>query len=589
MISRGWPMLAVSVVLLSACGGADTSVELSTPTTEVVTNTTVTPSTTAPGDGDETVLFTGTACGAPVSYVLGGDERIVVVRDPSEGLTALMLLDGELFDPEDESAWQAYAAANDTLLVLAFVRPQPATPHTVTAIYDSFFAGRGTGLLGFVEEGDGATIDIVALDLTSQTIEVDFTIPIGGLTSAYPPDFTEYDECHLGVIVGSFGGPFELVDFDEYPGPPTTSTPVPTPTAPSSTTPETTSVTTPSAPPLAYGEPIDLGVLPGGSWSRAFDINDHGVIVGFSHAGDSAGHAVWWPDPSGGPQRLDGSLDLRYEQHGAIAIRINNAGEVLVNSGPQAFVVDPLAGTSVEVTVDFGLKSPSGFPTIKALEMNERGDVVGSVEVGWPPHDPSVTGAEPFTRAFLWTKATGEAIDLGTLDGADSSNATGINDLGQVFGSSDGRPFVWDPSTGTMRELAILAGGDRAYPRYIDDRGDAIGFSEYGGSTVGSLHHTVIWDVATGDVIDLTARLTDSGRYDMSGLDLVGYARMWAFEDETRARAEGAIVVLDLATGLTSNPIPGIDPHSDVVTVNDQGQVVGTSAGHAALWNPIAG
>ena len=197
-------MLAVSVVLLSACGGADTSVESGTPTTVVVTNTTVTPSTTAPSDGSETELFTGTACGAPVSYLLGGDERIVVVRDSSEGLTALMLLDGELFDPEDERAWQAYAAANDTLLLLAFVRPQPATPHTVTAIYDSFFAGRGTGLLGFVEEGDDATIDIVALDLTSQTIEVDFTIPIGGLTSAYPPDFTEYDECHLGVIAGSF-------------------------------------------------------------------------------------------------------------------------------------------------------------------------------------------------------------------------------------------------------------------------------------------------------------------------------------------------------------------------------------------------
>ena len=552
-------MLAVSVVLLSACGGADTSVESGTPTTVVVTNTTVTPSTTAPGDSNETVLFTGTACGAPVSYLLGGDERIVVVRDSSEGLTALMLLDGDLFDPEDERAWQAYAAANDALLVLAFVRPQPATPHTVTAIYDSFFAGRGTGLLGFVEEGDDATIDIVALDLTSQTIEVDFTIPIGGLTSVYPPDFTEYDECHLGVIVGSFGGPFELLDIDEYPDTPTTSTPVPTPTAPSSTTPETTSVTTPSAPPLAYAEPIDLGVLPGGSRSWAGDINDHGVIVGSSWASEFERYAVWWPDPSSGPQRLDGLLELRYEDPHSIAPRINNAGEVLVTASPQAFVVDPLSGTSIEITVDFGIKDPvSGITAFTALEMNERGDVVGSVEVGWPPHDPSVTGPEPFTRAFLWTKATGEAIDLGTLDGAESSYATGINDLGQVFGSSDGRPFVWDPSTGTMRELAILPG------------------------------HAWIWDVATGDVIDLTARLTDSGRYDMSGLDLVGYTQMWAFEDETKARAEGAIVVLDFATGLISNPIQGIDPWTGV-SVNKQGQAVGTSSGHAALWNPIAG
>ncbi len=493
-MSQRWPMLAVCAVLVSSCGGGDISVDTSgppgTPTTEVVANTTVAPSTTAPGDRSETELFAGTACGDPVSYTLGGDERIVVARDPSEGLTALMLLDGELFDPEDESAWQTYAASNDTLLLLAFVRPQPATPHLVTAIYDSFFAGRGTGVLVFVEEGDDATIDIISLDLTAQTIEVDFRIPIGGMTSAYPPDFTDYDEpgdqspCRSGVITGGFSGPFELLDFDEYPGPSTDSAPLPIPTAPPASAP----VTTPPSPPLAYAEPIELMSLPGTELRYAFDINNHGMVVG--EVIEETSVAVWWPSATSEPERLDGLLGVE-DLAESFAIGVNDRGQVLVfaRSGLGAeddrigrlFVVDPAAGMSSEVMVEFATIGPGhGLdPGTWGSSMNGSGDVVGSSRVP--------------ARSFRWEFSTGQAVDVGLLDWALS-----INDAGLVAGAVGDQPAYWNPMTATVHELSSDGGGVASC---INDHGQAAGIVTP--DNVTEAGRAVVWDLATGRYAEL--------------------------------------------------------------------------------------
>ena len=163
------------------------------------------------GGGD--LLLSGTACGEATSYRLSGDERIVVARDANGSLDALIVLDGELFGTEDEAAWAQYAAQHDTLLLIAFDDPEPATPHTVTAIFDSLFAGRGVGLLGFVEHGAGERVEITSIDLDEPSIEVEFSIPVGGRIRDYPPDLAAFEECAPTVVTGSFGGPVELVTF----------------------------------------------------------------------------------------------------------------------------------------------------------------------------------------------------------------------------------------------------------------------------------------------------------------------------------------------------------------------------------------
>lgn len=159
------------------------------------------------------MLLSGTACGAPVSYTLGSDERIAVNFTPTGMLDLVAVLDGEFFSGESELGWQAYAAQHDTFLMIAFDNPEPATPHQVTAIFDSIFGGRGAGVLGFVEHAMGEVVDITAIDTAAKTITVDFSIPIVGHATTYPPNFAAFDRCMSGSVTGSFSGPYELASF----------------------------------------------------------------------------------------------------------------------------------------------------------------------------------------------------------------------------------------------------------------------------------------------------------------------------------------------------------------------------------------
>jgi probable HAF family extracellular repeat protein len=82
-------------------------------------------------------------------------------------------------------------------------------------------------------------------------------------------------------------------------------------------------------------------------------------------------------------------------------------------------------------------------------------------------------------RAFLWTAKDG-MINLGSLGGSQSF-ADGINDRGQVVGSSSipgghGRAFLWTAKDG-MTDLGIIAGSQGAYAEGINERGDVVGSS----------------------------------------------------------------------------------------------------------------
>jgi probable HAF family extracellular repeat protein len=85
----------------------------------------------------------------------------------------------------------------------------------------------------------------------------------------------------------------------------------------------------------------------------------------------------------------------------------------------------------------------------EALGINNLGEVVGSTR-----------NAGNVNRAFLWTNTVGMQ-DLGTLTGTGSSIARGINDLGQVAGASDSasgwpRAFLWQ--CGVMTDIGDLGG-----------------------------------------------------------------------------------------------------------------------------------
>jgi probable HAF family extracellular repeat protein len=205
-----------------------------------------------------------------------------------------------------------------------------------------------------------------------------------------------------------------------------------------------------------------LGILPGGTYAVARDINNAGDVVGF---GTSAGsgevaRAILW---------RDGhiiALDPLPGASGSAALAINDAGiiaggtDVAAEGGPEAHATLWLRSGE---PVDLGTLLGSSAST--ARDVNNRGQVVG--QVVWNSH----------SHAFLWER--GRTIDIGALPGDDESGAVGINDSGQVVGVSSSvergtvRGFLWE--NGVMRELGVLPGSVLSYPTAIGKRDLAAG------------------------------------------------------------------------------------------------------------------
>jgi probable HAF family extracellular repeat protein len=219
------------------------------------------------------------------------------------------------------------------------------------------------------------------------------------------------------------------------------------------------------------GAPIDLGAL-GGTLSRAWGINDDGVVVGSATTtGDYSRHAFVWRDGVMTDLGLGGSDAFGIDPTGRIVGKsdaftgafhaylwdqgaVTDLGTLGGNTSV-AYAISPsgvIVGSSVTaagaehafrwrkgVLADLG--TLGGTKSV-AHAVNPAGDVVGS--------STTVTGEE---HAVLWPKRGG-IVDLGTL-GRASSVAMGINPSGQIVGYFTGfrssGAFIWQH--GVMSEL----------------------------------------------------------------------------------------------------------------------------------------
>lgn len=164
----------------------------------------------------------------------------------------------------------------------------------------------------------------------------------------------------------------------------------------------------------------------GGIFSLGWEINASGQVTGYSGAAPTgAYHAAFWD----GTEVVDLGTLGRYE---SVGTAINDAGEVagyVYGGGPsRAFFWDG-------VLQDLGTL---GGDESSASDINADGLVVGGAQI-----EMFVLGdVYTFSHAFLWDGVTMQ--DLGTLyddpdlgDDLGDSDASAINDAGQVAGNSD--------------------------------------------------------------------------------------------------------------------------------------------------------
>ena len=263
---------------------------------------------------------------------------------------------------------------------------------------------------------------------------------------------------------------------------------------------------------------IDLGA-PAGGISTAQAINAVGQVAGTNTPvgpdvnGPLSLRPFLWTEGLG---MLDLKTSPRLDFSPVDATHVNALGQV---AGASLRITNPffVFGSHVFLwTPGSGIRDLDtlGGDTSTVAALNDVGQVAGSstIEPG-----PSRGPVPPRQHAFLWT-AMGGMQDLGTLGGR-NSEARALNALGQVAGNSDtangtdlfapysAHAFLWSPSgptAGRMLDLGTLGGEATSLAVGLNDSGQVVGTSS--NNSPDSLPHAFIWTAAEG-LVDLNTRI----------------------------------------------------------------------------------
>lgn len=310
-------------------------------------------------------------------------------------------------------------------------------------------------------------------------------------------------------------------------------------------------------------EVIDLGDLGGGE-SMAAAVNARGTVVGWSQTRAGEWHAFRW---TGGPIQDLGTLGGGE----SYATAINSAGDIVGESRTASGEERAFLWRRGRMR-DLG--TLPGFRGSTALDINDRGQVVGAVGVGQSePGWPDDTG----DAAFLWQY--GRMADLNRLTRTPRVgtlfDARGINNRGEIVGEAmiEGRrqyAYLW--KRGTVRDLTgdlgDLEPGAATGADHINDRRNVT--AEVAGN---NWRYAVLW--RNGHVTEIAPHrhqyvdvrcIRQDGALSgwIGGRDDTGRAYSFAFvgsagsiRDLNRVRHRGSRMHLEDARG--------IDDHGDIV------------------------
>jgi uncharacterized membrane protein len=227
-----------------------------------------------------------------------------------------------------------------------------------------------------------------------------------------------------------------------------------------------------------------------GQRTEATDINGRGEVSGTVYPASGGSRAFWWSTKTGRVRMLP--------LHGgtaSVSIALNDRGIVLGSVQDPDWtptIWDVRAGTDRRLT-----------ELDDAQAINNRGWVAGTA------HYRADSRA---SKALVW-RPSGTLIELPFLPGDDSSLVTGINDTGQVVGTSMnveqedelfGVPVVWTVRGRTI--CALTRPGDLDTPFAINDRGRIVGGYLTAGSAEDRPYRAVTWSHCGADPVTLPGR-----------------------------------------------------------------------------------
>jgi probable HAF family extracellular repeat protein len=258
-------------------------------------------------------------------------------------------------------------------------------------------------------------------------------------------------------------------------------------------------------------------------------------------------------------------IDLGAFKTQSSAMAINNRGQVTgwcMNSSNDrhAFFWDASTGMR-----DLGAFSDSYQNYSDAWDINDHGQVVGVSRISYGSGSMSWN-----YHGFLWDQEHG-LQDLGVY--GSSSFARSINNSQQIAGYNDSDSLRWDPVNG-WKSLGIPSSYD--YAAGINDAGQITGAMNF------SNKHAYLWDSVNGltDLGDLPGgqdtsygrAINNSGQVAGNSYSTVGYhAFLWNY-------STGMLDLGDLGNG-----------YSQAAGLNEQGVVVGNSAGCGFIWDSVGG
>jgi probable HAF family extracellular repeat protein len=287
-------------------------------------------------------------------------------------------------------------------------------------------------------------------------------------------------------------------------------------------------------PALVRYEVIDLGTLPGGTFSQPFFMNNHNVIAGSSNLSNNTQHAVLWfghrirdLGTLGGPNSFAFAVNAVGSAAGEAETSVSDpAGEDFCGFGTH-LICSPFVWSRAGMKPLPTLGGNNGAANL----INRWGIVAGVAEN--TTADPACPAPQVYQfKPVVW--GNGKAIELPTENGDPEGIAFAINDYGQAVGGS-GVCSTFNPNTfnslqsvhallwqnGKAVDLGNLGGttgkalGNIAFA--INNRGQAVGTSDLAGDTTS---HAFLWTQATGmqdlgtlpgDVASLAPGINDQG------------------------------------------------------------------------------